>query len=70
MGFNGIEEIKIHPFFASIDWDAMYRKQINPPIQKLELEYTPCNGFKDLKEPKGMNVEGFTYTPDSIINKN
>ena len=65
LGFNGIEEIKNHPFFARVDWKAMYAKQISPPIQKLELKYQKLSSFKDINEPKGPNVEGFTYAPES-----
>ncbi|CAG8753788.1 17484_t:CDS:2, partial [Racocetra fulgida] len=30
---NDAEEIKNHPFFANIDWDALYRKQVSPPFK-------------------------------------
>ncbi|XP_034939715.1 ribosomal protein S6 kinase alpha-3 [Chelonus insularis] len=33
IGNNGIEEIKNHEFFKSIDWDALYRKEIVPPFK-------------------------------------
>ncbi|KAH9627683.1 hypothetical protein HF086_016837 [Spodoptera exigua] len=32
-GANGIEDIKNHEFFASIDWDALYRKEVVPPFR-------------------------------------
>lgn len=66
LGYNGVDEIKNHSFFASVNWDAMKKKEITPPIQKLELKYTKITGFQNLEEPKGMNVEGFTYMPDSM----
>eukprot|EP01127_Copromyxa_protea_P023944 TRINITY_DN9218_c0_g1_i1.p1 TRINITY_DN9218_c0_g1~~TRINITY_DN9218_c0_g1_i1.p1 ORF type:complete len:330 (-),score=48.39 TRINITY_DN9218_c0_g1_i1:32-1021(-) len=28
---GGIEELKRHPFFHSIDWELLYRKEIDPP---------------------------------------
>jgi len=28
-----VEELKSHPFFASIDWDKMYKKEIDPPYK-------------------------------------
>eukprot|EP01147_Barroeca_monosierra_P006889 gene6889-7584_t len=31
-GREDAEEIKIHPFFASLDWEKMYLKQIDPPF--------------------------------------
>lgn len=66
LGYNGIEEIKSHPFFATVDWKAMYAKQISPPIHKLELKFQKLSSVKDITEPKGMNVEGFTYAPDTF----
>lgn len=33
LGSGGIEEIKNHVFFATIDWDALYRKEIKPPFK-------------------------------------
>jgi len=32
-GSNGINDIKNHPFFASIDWDKLMKKKITPPFQ-------------------------------------
>ncbi|KAJ0183348.1 hypothetical protein K1T71_001324 [Dendrolimus kikuchii] len=32
-GLNGIEDIKNHEFFASIDWDALYKKEVVPPFR-------------------------------------
>lgn len=31
MGYHGAEEIKAHPFFKSIDWAKLDRKEITPP---------------------------------------
>lgn len=30
---GGVEEIKSHIFFATIDWDALYKKDIRPPFK-------------------------------------
>ncbi|CAK1585511.1 unnamed protein product [Parnassius mnemosyne] len=32
-GPNGIEDIKNHEFFASIDWDALLKKEVVPPFR-------------------------------------
>ncbi|XP_053238359.1 ribosomal protein S6 kinase alpha-2 isoform X2 [Podarcis raffonei] len=32
-GLDGVEEIKRHPFFATIDWNKLYRKEIMPPFK-------------------------------------
>lgn len=32
LGTNGIDEIKNHDFFGTIDWEALEKKQIRPPF--------------------------------------
>lgn len=32
LGANGVEEIKQHPFFASIDWDRLAHLEVKPPF--------------------------------------
>ncbi|XP_066953718.1 ribosomal protein S6 kinase alpha-2 isoform X2 [Macrobrachium rosenbergii] len=32
-GPEGVEELKRHPFFASIDWNKLYSKEIEPPFK-------------------------------------
>ncbi|ODN74163.1 hypothetical protein L202_07615 [Cryptococcus amylolentus CBS 6039] len=32
---RGAVELKEHPFFANIDWDALYKKQITPPFKPI-----------------------------------
>ncbi|XP_023684898.1 ribosomal protein S6 kinase alpha-2 [Paramormyrops kingsleyae] len=32
-GSDGVEEIKRHPFFTSIDWNKLYRKEVKPPFK-------------------------------------
>ena len=33
LGADGVQEIQRHEFFASIDWGALYRKEIQPPFK-------------------------------------
>ena len=33
LGANGVDEIMQHPFFASIDFDALLRREITPPTE-------------------------------------
>ncbi|XP_076141151.1 ribosomal protein S6 kinase alpha-2 isoform X2 [Alosa pseudoharengus] len=33
LGPDGVEEIKRHPFFATIDWNKLYRREIKPPFK-------------------------------------
>ncbi|XP_063048056.1 ribosomal protein S6 kinase alpha-2 [Engraulis encrasicolus] len=32
-GPDGVEEIKRHPFFANIDWNKLFRREIKPPFK-------------------------------------
>ncbi|XP_069866441.1 ribosomal protein S6 kinase alpha-2 isoform X2 [Dipodomys merriami] len=32
-GVDGVEETKRHPFFVTIDWNKLYRKEIKPPFK-------------------------------------
>lgn len=40
LGANGSDEVKYHPFFSVIDWDALYYRKISPP-------FDPCRDFDD-----------------------
>eukprot|EP00053_Salpingoeca_punica_P012804 m.115114 g.115114 ORF g.115114 m.115114 type:complete len:763 (-) comp16043_c0_seq2:2612-4900(-) len=33
LGAHGAQELKVHPFFKDIDWDALYRKEVQPPFK-------------------------------------
>uniref|UniRef100_A0A672NIF5 non-specific serine/threonine protein kinase n=1 Tax=Sinocyclocheilus grahami TaxID=75366 RepID=A0A672NIF5_SINGR len=33
LGLDGVEEIKRHIFFATIDWNKLYRREIKPPFK-------------------------------------
>jgi hypothetical protein len=49
---KGADEIKAHPFFQNIDWDAIYKKKIKPPFipkitsevdtRYIDTEFTSC----------------------------
>ncbi|XP_029462420.1 ribosomal protein S6 kinase alpha-6 isoform X2 [Rhinatrema bivittatum] len=32
-GPDGVEEIKRHPFFATVDWNKLFRREIQPPFK-------------------------------------
>ncbi len=54
LGANGGFEVKAHPFFASIDWDALYNRRVKPPFE-------PC---RNLGETETANFEKeFTVMP-------
>lgn len=38
LGSNGAADVKAHPFFSSIDWDALLRLEIPPPFNPLNFQ--------------------------------
>lgn len=55
LGANGGQEVRSHPFFASIDWNALYNRRIPPPFE-------PCRHSKDELETINFEKE-FTNMP-------
>lgn len=43
-GGGGFEDIKSHPWFKGIDWDALYNKQVVPPFEP-DVSVSPQIGF-------------------------
>jgi len=37
LGYKGAEEVKKHPFFKDIDWEALLNREIPPPFGKAVL---------------------------------
>jgi serum/glucocorticoid-regulated kinase 2 len=79
LGNNGSEEIKNHPFFASIDWRKLNQKKLQPPYkppvvsaydtQNFDDEFTsevPQESIVDESQISSTMQEqfvGFTYNP-------
>jgi len=53
LGFHGSEEVKQHPFFRDVDWEATLKKQINPKL----IRTTPVKEHVhiDVKETPEFN---------------
>lgn len=79
-GEKGLENIKAHPFFKSIDWNAILEKKIKPPFtpklkgptdtRYIDPEFTSCTP-KDSSVAGGSSLEnennaytGFSYDPN------
>lgn len=81
LGINGVEEIKIHPFFQGVDWKNIRNKkaaimpEINgdlchknfDPYDEEEPWYTPqlLPGQKKPKNKNDYNFIGYTYKRDN-----
>ncbi|KAI9317060.1 kinase-like domain-containing protein [Dichotomocladium elegans] len=79
LGNNGPEEIKSHPFFASIDWRKLLQKKLQPPFKpSVESAYDTTNFDEEFtsEQPLESVVDesqisktmqeqfaGFTYNP-------
>ena len=46
LGFNGVEEVKEHPWFKKIDWQKLENKKIAAPFlpASIEVDY---NNYKE-----------------------
>ncbi|KEG13031.1 putative rac serine-threonine kinase, putative,protein kinase [Trypanosoma grayi] len=66
-----LEEFKKHPFFHDIDWDKLYRREIEPPfrpnsnaLRNFDQEFTslePRVTHQDEDGGEHTNVAGFTF---------
>eukprot|EP00479_Gromia_sphaerica_P007006 TRINITY_DN2179_c0_g1_i1.p1 TRINITY_DN2179_c0_g1~~TRINITY_DN2179_c0_g1_i1.p1 ORF type:complete len:121 (-),score=26.35 TRINITY_DN2179_c0_g1_i1:177-539(-) len=44
---NGVEDIKNHPFFVTVDWEACYNKEIRPPFRPEVNSTIDTHNFED-----------------------
>lgn len=42
---DGVEQVKSHPFFSSIDWNALYQRRVPPPWKPLEVGSADVSHF-------------------------
>lgn len=84
-GVNGVNDIKQHSFFKTIDWEAIYEKQIKPPFipkiqndldtKYIDREFTDCSPKDSINVgdslPNSQNpYNNFTYDSGDEIRKN
>lgn len=55
LGANGVEDIKDHEYFETIDWDALERREVKPP-------YNPR-----LKSEKDVKHIDSKYLDENVI---
>lgn len=61
------EDIKAHPFFADIDWDAVLRRELIPPSPMLRTfsEEVPFSTILDEDPEIHPSIQGWTFVGDS-----
>jgi hypothetical protein len=45
-GLYGTQNIKNHPFFAKVNWDKLYKRQIEPPYKPHLVRFTLSHAIK------------------------
>ncbi|XP_072822298.1 ribosomal protein S6 kinase alpha-2 isoform X4 [Vicugna pacos] len=80
-GIDGVEEIKRHPFFITIDWNKLYRKEIKPPFKPavgrpedtfhFDPEFTARTPTDSPGVPPSANAHhlfrGFSFVASSLV---
>ncbi|XP_007420550.1 ribosomal protein S6 kinase alpha-2 [Python bivittatus] len=80
-GLDGVEEIKRHPFFATVDWNKLYRKEIKPPFKPavgrpedtfhFDPEFTSRTPTDSPGVPPSANAHhlfrGFSFVASSLV---
>ena len=71
-GPNGLENIKSHPFFATIDWDSILAKKIKPPFtpklrsptdtKYIDNEFTTMSIKESIGTGDSLNPENDPYS--------
>ena len=76
---SNFNQVKEHPFFEGISWDALYRKEVTPPflpkvggprdIRNFDRDYTEEKATESYEgnmsdgQKLRNKYEGFTYDP-------
>ena len=76
-GKTGATAVKQHPFFAGLDWDAMYKKLYKPPLipeydiaEEAKLKYTDEGELIVGKKKKNdRRFKGFSYVGTQYTEK-
>ncbi|KNC80538.1 AGC/RSK/RSKP70 protein kinase [Sphaeroforma arctica JP610] len=83
-GPSDVEEIKAHPFFAGVDWNAMLRRELEPPIKPSLRDQEDVSYFDTrftsqpavdspceghLSPSRGDVFQGFTYVAPTVLDE-
>jgi len=62
LGANGGKEVKSHAFFSTIDWDALYNRQIKPPFDPMKNSQNEEDTTNFEREFTGMPLRSIDET--------
>ena len=84
-GETDVEEIKAHPFFESIDWDQLYKREVETPFKPQVGSDTDVQNFDSCftnevardsvvapmkqSQEKNANFDGFTFVPQGPLKR-
>ncbi|XP_004600822.1 ribosomal protein S6 kinase alpha-2 isoform X3 [Sorex araneus] len=80
-GLDGVEELKRHPFFVTIDWNKLYRREVTPPFRPavgrpedtfhFDPEFTARTPTDSPGVPPSANAHhlfrGFSFVASSLV---
>ncbi|KAL4493458.1 hypothetical protein ABPG72_007466 [Tetrahymena utriculariae] len=75
LGSNNFAELKSHPFFEKIDWDKIFRKELES-LLKQYISKKPDRAYREktiIESPRAANKKPmynfpeFTYNPNSLL---
>jgi len=80
-GVAGGEEVKQHVFFAGVDWDAVYAREVAPPftpkvehqgdVKYFDKEFVNLpvvnSEVKETHARDDKHFDGFTYTAETTV---
>ena len=66
LGSNGTEEIKAHKFFSGVDWDSVYRRELQPPVPPIRTimraDHETMESLLGTEEkPSSSSVPGWSF---------
>lgn len=62
IGAKNKDEIKSHPFFKDLDWEKLYKREYDPPLDEYEVTE------QMLKPDKTLKFEDLDYEEDNFDN--
>jgi len=61
---NGVNDIKAHPWFRLVDWDALERKEFKPPFVPKVKSASDTSNFDKYPESDGMSAAAMDRASD------